>query len=227
MLVLNGENFCTVRPQGRMVPHFTNEWMKFARSVDEGREMAHYISSISDDTLLRVLSKFEEKGKVCSNSLVSKKWLNLGGRLVRKVKVCDWEFVKSGRILLRFSHVVDVDVDLILKLVGNVDGFYSSLVSDIWLTILAQGCKRMDDGWLSSVSYCENLKSLRLVSCKRIDGNPGLDEHLGSCRMLERLHMERCQLRDKESLRAVFLGAWRGKWGPLVAESKESGGWEE
>ncbi|GJV82349.1 F-box protein-like protein [Tanacetum coccineum] len=127
----------------------------------------------------------------------------------------------------------------ILKLVANVDGFYSSLVSDIGLTILAQGCKRlvklelrgcegsydgiravgqccqmleeltfcdhrMDDGWLSSVSYCENLKTLRLVSCKRIDGSPGLDEHLGSCRMLERLHMG-CQLRDKESLRAVFL----------------------
>nr|GEU96611.1 F-box protein At5g07670-like [Tanacetum cinerariifolium] len=303
-----------------------------------------YISTISDDTLLRVLARFEENGEICLNSLVSKKWLNLGGGLVRKVKVCDWEFVKSGRIFLRFPNVVDVDlvkasvvcgdmlrscgfslgrefgpfcvgsdvfvgkndnlllgvedVDLglkelvsmypnlrrlvvvncsdiglldvaercvilqelvlhccndqvllaigafqnlqILKLVGNVDGFYSSLVSDIGLTILAQGCKRlvklelrgcegsydgiraigqccqmleeltfcdhrMDDGWLSSVSYCENLKSLRLVSCKRIDGSPGLDEHLGSCRMLERLHMERCQLRDKESLRAVFL----------------------
>ncbi|KAI7735901.1 hypothetical protein M8C21_007397, partial [Ambrosia artemisiifolia] len=128
----------------------------------------------------------------------------------------------------------------ILKLVGTVDGFYSSLVTDIGLTILAQGCKRlvklelrgcegsydgiraigqccqmleeltvcdhrMDDGWLSAVSYCENLKSLRLVSCKRIDESPGLDEHLGCCRMLERLHLERCQLRDKQSLRAVFL----------------------
>ncbi|PWA72767.1 leucine-rich repeat domain, L domain-like protein [Artemisia annua] len=303
-----------------------------------------YISSISDDTLLRILAKFEEKGEICSNSLVSKKWLNLGGGLVRKVEVCDWGFVKSGRIFLRFPNVVDVDLvkasvvcgdklrscgfslgrefgpfcvgsdvfvgknenlllcvedvdsglkelvsmypnlrrlvvvncseigllDVaercvtlqelvlhccndqvlraiaafqnlqILKLVGNVDGFYSSLVSDIGLTILAQGCKRlvklelrgcegsyigiraigqccqmleeltfcdhrMDDGWLSGVSYCENLKSLRLVSCKRIDGSPGLDEHLGSFRMLERLHMERCQLRDKESLRAVFL----------------------
>nr|XP_043622428.1 F-box protein At5g07670-like [Erigeron canadensis] len=31
----------------------------------------------------------------------------------------------------------------ILKLSGTVDGFYSSLVSDIGLTILAQGCKRL------------------------------------------------------------------------------------
>ncbi|GJX84964.1 RNA-directed DNA polymerase, eukaryota, reverse transcriptase zinc-binding domain protein [Tanacetum coccineum] len=33
MLVLNREKVCTVRPQGRMVPHFTNG----ARSIDEGR----------------------------------------------------------------------------------------------------------------------------------------------------------------------------------------------
>ncbi|KAK1431591.1 hypothetical protein QVD17_08051 [Tagetes erecta] len=128
----------------------------------------------------------------------------------------------------------------ILKLIGTVDGLYCSLVSDIGLTILAQGCKRlvklelrgcegsydgiraigqccqmleeltfwdhrMDDGWLSALCYCENLKSLRLVSCKRIDQSPGLDEHLGCCRMLERVHLERCQLRDKQSLRALFL----------------------
>ncbi|KAJ9546242.1 hypothetical protein OSB04_025949 [Centaurea solstitialis] len=129
----------------------------------------------------------------------------------------------------------------ILKLIGSVDGLYSSLVSDIGLTILAQGCKRlvklelrgcegsydglraigqcchmleelalcdhrMDDGWLSALSYCQNLKILSLVSCKRIDQNPGLDEHLGCCRMLERLHLERCHLKEKQqSLRALFL----------------------
>ncbi|GJT48902.1 RNA-directed DNA polymerase, eukaryota [Tanacetum coccineum] len=38
MLVLNGERVCTVRPQRRMVPHFTYEGMKSARSIDEGRE---------------------------------------------------------------------------------------------------------------------------------------------------------------------------------------------
>ncbi|KAL8253289.1 hypothetical protein R6Q59_036982 [Mikania micrantha] len=128
----------------------------------------------------------------------------------------------------------------ILKLIGTIDGFYRSLVSDIGLTILAQGCKRlvklelrgcegsydgiraigeccqmleeltfcdhrMDDGWLSALSYCVNLKTLRLVSCKRIDQIPGLDEHLGCCQFLERLQLEKCQLRDKQSLRAVFL----------------------
>lgn len=127
----------------------------------------------------------------------------------------------------------------ILKLVGNVDGFYNSVVSDIGLTILAQGCKRlvklelfgcegsfdgikaigkccqmleeltfcdhrMDDGWVAALSYCENLKTLRFLSCKRIDSNPGLDEYLGSCPTIERLHLQKCQLRDKKSTAAMF-----------------------
>lgn len=127
----------------------------------------------------------------------------------------------------------------ILKLVGNVDGFYSSVVSDIGLTILAQGCQRlvklelsgcegsfdgikaigkccqmleeltlcdhrMDDGWLAALSYCENLKTLRFQSCKRIDPNPGLEEYWGSCPALERLHLQKCQFRDKKSIGAMF-----------------------
>lgn len=127
----------------------------------------------------------------------------------------------------------------ILKLVGSVDGFYGSLVSDIGLTILAQGCKRlvklelsgcegsfdgikaigqccqmleelticdhrMDGGWLAALSYCENLKTLKFLSCKRIDPSPGPDDYLGSCPALETLHLHKCQLRDKKSIRAMF-----------------------
>ncbi|KAI3705920.1 hypothetical protein L1987_76169 [Smallanthus sonchifolius] len=302
-----------------------------------------FTSLLSDETLLQILSKGVSKSGSHSNSLVSKTWLNLNGRLVKSIRVFDWRFLTSGRMFFRFPNLIDVDllhgsvvssnhtknwglsigrefgpfcidsdvflpnnlnllpvseVDLglqslssaypnlqrlvvancseigllnvaegcatlqelvlhhchdqvlrgiaafknlqILKLIGTVDGLYCSLVSDIGLTILAQGCKRlvklelrgcegsydgiraigqccqmleeltfcdhrMDDGWLSGLSYCENLKTLRLVSCKRIDQSPGLDEHLGCCRMLERLHLERCQLRDKQSFRAVFL----------------------
>lgn len=127
----------------------------------------------------------------------------------------------------------------ILKLVGVVEGLYSSVVSDIGLTILAQGCKRlvklelsgcegsfdgikaigqccqmleelticdhrMEDGWLAGLSYCENLKTFRLLSCKKIDSCPGPDVYLGSCPALERLHLQKCQLRDKKSARALF-----------------------
>ncbi|XP_076913044.1 F-box protein At5g51370-like [Bidens hawaiensis] len=128
----------------------------------------------------------------------------------------------------------------VLKLVGVVDGFYKSVVSDRGLTILAQGCKRllklelqgceggyegvkaigeccqmleeltfcdhrMDNGWLSALSYFESLKCLKFVSCKGIDLNRELDEHLGVCPVLQSLHLERCQLRDTQTVRALFV----------------------
>ncbi|KAI8536353.1 hypothetical protein RHMOL_Rhmol10G0250600 [Rhododendron molle] len=253
-------------------------------------------------------------------------WLNLQGRLIRSIKLLDWEFLVSGRLFARFLNLIHVDVvngcvispksssgisltqktvsfhvdynvfpsgfvpenyllsvdevdfglrslasgypnlrklmvinaselgllsiaevcptlqelELhkcndqvlreiaacqnlqILKLVGNVDGFYGSLVSDIGLTIMAQGCRRlvklelsgcegsydgikaigqccqmleeltlashrMEGGWLSALSYCENLKTLKFQSCQRIDCSPGPDEHLGYCSTLDHL----------------------------------------
>ena len=129
----------------------------------------------------------------------------------------------------------------IVKLIGFVDGFFGSVVSDIGLTILAQGCRRlvrlelcgcegsydgikaigqccqmleeltlsdhkMDGGWLAAVSFCGNLKILELQSCKgSIDSCPGPDEHVGSCPALEALHLQRCQMRDKQAVRALFL----------------------
>lgn len=128
----------------------------------------------------------------------------------------------------------------ILKLTGSVEGLYDSGVTDIGLTILAQGCRRlvklelsgsegsydgikaigqccqmleeltlcahkMDGGWLAALSYCSNLKTLKLRSCDNIDSYPGPDEHLGSCPTLEELYLEHCQMRDKESSKALFL----------------------
>ncbi|KAJ8748107.1 hypothetical protein K2173_009237 [Erythroxylum novogranatense] len=278
---------------------------------------------LNDDILLKILSLLPSSQK-SYNFLVCKRWLNLQGRLVRSLKVLDWEFLESGRLITRFPNLNRVDlirgcipapydssiwlshkvlsmpidsvvsgfvqnwriceenllpveiVDRgleklvvigaselgllsvaegcstlqelelhkcndnllrgiaacenlqILKLVGKVDGFYNSLVSDVGLTILAQGCKRlvklelsgcecclmleeltlsdhrMGDGWLAALSYCENLKTLRFLSCKRIDPSPGPDEYLGSCPALERLHLQKCQLRNKKSVRAMF-----------------------
>ncbi|KAK4789238.1 hypothetical protein SAY86_020557 [Trapa natans] len=297
---------------------------------------------LSDETLLRILSKLPGS-QLLSISLVCKRWLNLQGRLVRSIKVLDWAFIESGRLIERFPNLTHVDlsrccvissrnsgillhhgdlslhlstefspicrileenllsVDVIdrgvrliaggcpnlsklvvvgasevglisvakecltlqelelhrcsddalrgiagcrnlqiLKLVGCVEGFHWELVSDIGLTILAQGCKRlvrlelsgcagsfdgvkaigqccqmleeltlcdhrMDGGWLAGLSYCENLKTLRLQSCRSIDSNPGPDEHMGSCPALESLHLQKCHSRDKMGMRAVFL----------------------
>lgn len=297
---------------------------------------------LSDEILLKIISKLPNS-QAKSNSLVSKRWLNLQGRLIRSLKIFDLNFVLSGRLIHRFPNLTHVDlvpstfvvypqkgsvlvshrvvsmrVDTgwcfgfteerksllpveaidkglkevakgcpnlrklevtggseaglvtigeecvtlmelelhkcndnvlrgvaacrnlqVVKLIGSVDGFYESVVSDIGLTILAQGCKRlvklelvgcegsfdgikaigscclmleelvfvdhrMDDGWLAGVSFCENLKTLRFVSCKVIDGNPGLEEHLGFCVALESLHFQKCQLRNKNTMGAVF-----------------------
>ncbi|KAH7576273.1 hypothetical protein JRO89_XS01G0025600 [Xanthoceras sorbifolium] len=128
----------------------------------------------------------------------------------------------------------------VVKLIGCVDGFYNSVVSDIGLTLLAQGCRRlvklelcgcegsydgikaigqccqmleeltlcdhkMDGGWLAALSFCGNLKTLRLQSCKGIDLSPGPREHLGSCLAIEELHLERCHMKDREGVEALFL----------------------
>ncbi|CAE6090158.1 unnamed protein product [Arabidopsis arenosa] len=295
---------------------------------------------LPDLILIRVIEKIP-KSQRKNLSLVCKRWFKLHGRLVRSLKVSDWEFLASGRLISRFPNLDTVDlvsgclisppnsgilvnhrivsftvgvgsyqswsffeenllsVDIverglkaltggcsnlrklvvtntselgllnvaeecsrlqelelhkcsdsvllgigafenlqILRLVGNVDGLYNSLVSDIGLMILAQGCKRlvklelvgceggfdgikeigeccqmleeltvcdhkMESGWLGGLRYCENLKTLKLVSCKKIDNDP--DECLSCCcPALERLHLEKCQLRDKNTVKALF-----------------------
>ncbi|KAL9228842.1 hypothetical protein vseg_004378 [Gypsophila vaccaria] len=298
---------------------------------------------ISDESLVIVLSKVPVSEHL-SISLVCKRWYYVLGKVRERVRVLDWEYLVSGRLVGRFgnlrvvdlvggcfssgvviSHrVVKINVDVrwidedecvglvgkdrgilrsdvvdeglrligkgcpnlrklsvvgpgeeglgyvagrclmlqelevhccgdvalrgvtrfrnlqILKLGGCVEGLYESVVSDIGLTILAQGCRRlvklelsgcegsydgikaigqcclmleeltvcgdrMGGGWLSGLSYCGNLKTLRVQSCRSVDVCPGLDDHLGSCPMLEELYLERCHVRDRESTRALFV----------------------
>ncbi|KAL5999838.1 hypothetical protein ACLOJK_005590 [Asimina triloba] len=313
-----------------------------------GPHQADPTSLLSDWLLLYILSLLPPS-QHAANSLVCRRWLSLSGRLVRRLRLLDWEFLESRRLIDRFPNLTDVDLvpacvdeshnssilitnrfvslhldgdlgddedddpgffvqarhflpsvsvddglrvlasgcpnlrrlalvaateaglaavarscptlqelelhrcsDLslraisacgnlqILKLVGFVDGFYDSTVSDIGLTILAHGCKRlvklelcgcegsydgisaigkccpmleelticdnrMDGGWLAGLSFCANLKALRLLGCKRIDSEPGPVEHLGSCLTLERLQLQQCQLRNKDGVNALFL----------------------
>lgn len=329
-------------PSPRPQPPFPNLRLQSEKTPFLDRSIGDRTLLLTDDILLRILYKLP-KSQQNPNSLVCKRWLNLQGRLVRSVKVLDWKFLESGRLISRFPNLNHVnliygcmvsppnsaillshkvasvhinsdfeaksflhekyflsdevidrglkalangcpnlrklvviagsqlgllsvaeechtlqDLELhqcsdnalraiaacenlqVLKLIGNVDGIYSSSsVSDIGLTILAQGCKRlvkleltgcegsydgikaigqccqmleeltlcdhrMDGGWLAALSYCENLKSLKIRSCKVIDQTPGPNEYLGYCQTLERLHLQKCQLRDKHSVKALF-----------------------
>ncbi|PPD83202.1 hypothetical protein GOBAR_DD19872 [Gossypium barbadense] len=141
---------------------------------------------------------------------------------------------------LALKGISGIKILQVMKLIGSVNGFYDSTISDIGLTLLAQGCKRlvklelcgcegsydgvkaigqccqmleelsfydhrMDGGWLAGLSYCSNLKTLKLKSCKNTDTSPGADEHLGTCLTLEELHLQQCHIRDKQSVKALFL----------------------
>lgn len=361
--------------------------------IDYPKLVSDRTSLLSDEILLQILSRFSQSQRN-SNSLVSKRWLDLHGSLVRSVKLLDWDFLLSGRIFKRFPnlthvnlvnacvlspqdsyilltnrvvsfhidsnvcrikpnipciyhsevvsreckmcadfnttpmsrvpvsrktsdskrytdsnvltktlvsercilsvHEVELGLKILasrypnlgklvvvnacelgllsvaeecpvlqelelhmcndqvlraiaafrnlqtLKLIGNVVGIYNSLVSDLGLTILAQGCKsllkleligcggsyegmkaigqcclmleeltlsdhRFEGVWLPALAYFDNLKTLRVLSCKSIDHGLSDDELLDFCPTLERLHLERCQLRDKQSVGALFL----------------------
>ncbi|KAG0503005.1 hypothetical protein HPP92_003077 [Vanilla planifolia] len=130
----------------------------------------------------------------------------------------------------------------ILRLVASLNGIYDGPgVSDIGLTILAHGCKRlvklelggceasfdgisaigscclmleeltiwddrrMEGGWFAALPYCANLKTLRLLSCRKIDGLLEPLEDLGSCPAIERFQLHHCHFRDKTSLKALFI----------------------
>ncbi|KAL1565204.1 F-box protein-like protein isoform X1 [Salvia divinorum] len=300
-------------------------------------------SLLSDQILLKILSNLP-KSQRDSNCLVSKRWLNLQGRLVTSIKLLDWYFLVSGRLLLRFPNLVKIDlvngcilspqnlgVSVTNELVsfhGGSDCFHrrdwfspenyalsgeeidrgvrvlaagfpnltklvvmnatemgvltlaeecpklqelelrmcsdrvlrgiaacqnlqilqlSGSVSDVGLIILAQGCKKltklelngcrggyegvkaigqccslldeltltnldMEDGWMLGLPFCESLKSLRLVSCKKIssdvsdksDANDD-DDDLGYCPVIKNLRLDKCQMRDKKSLTDLFL----------------------
>ncbi|GLJ54131.1 hypothetical protein SUGI_1159520 [Cryptomeria japonica] len=71
------------------------------------------------------------------------------------------------------------------------------------LTLIDQ---KFYEGWIAALSFCRNLKTLRLESCRGIDPNPGPIEHLGFCPALQRLQLVRCKLReDKVGFCALVL----------------------
>uniref|UniRef100_A0A1J3HVB7 F-box protein n=1 Tax=Noccaea caerulescens TaxID=107243 RepID=A0A1J3HVB7_NOCCA len=238
--------------------------------------------SLPDSLLLKILGKLPEpQNGDCS--LVCKRWLNLQGRRVRTMKVFDWDFLLSGKLVSRFPKLTSVDLsnacvnpprksgvllchksisfhissdstdwdfvernllhsemvdrglrvlgrggcDLLklvvinatelgllslagdccdlqelelqkcndnllrgiaafenlraLRLIGTVDGLYSSSVSDIGLTILAQGCKRLVklelsgcegsfDGVKAIGQCCELLEDVSICDHRMDDG---------------------------------------------------------
>ncbi|GER44882.1 2-N-acetylglucosaminyltransferase [Striga asiatica] len=334
-----------ISKSGSTTPHSESEPESDSSSFNPPTAAPDYISLLSDELLLRVFGKIPDTKQHVSNCLVCRRWCLLCGKLVRSVRLLDWEFLDSGRLTFRFPNLFDIDIvpaciksernsgvllstkllgvyvnssvlecngffvrkrdvldcadvdgglrilskgvrnlrraalinfteeglsclaeecellqelelhccgDFALKgihkcrnlqvlnLIGRLNGVYDSTITDIGLTILAQECRRlvklelvgcegsydgikaigvccpmleeltlgdhrMEGGWLSALSFCGNLKTLRIQSCRFFDKNPGPDEHIGFSPMLEELHLSRCQMRDKGGIWALFL----------------------
>ncbi|KAI9121868.1 hypothetical protein K1719_007258 [Acacia pycnantha] len=64
---------------------------------------------LSDELLLKILAKLPDSERN-SNSLVCKRWLNLQGRIARSIKVLDWNFILSGRLIHRFPNLNHFDL---------------------------------------------------------------------------------------------------------------------
>ncbi|KAH8965073.1 hypothetical protein BDL97_04G099900 [Sphagnum fallax] len=74
----------------------------------------------------------------------------------------------------------------------------------IMLEELTLSNKGFYEGWVAALSFLSCLKTLRLEGCKQIDRNPGPVQLLGRCSAIERLHLERCDLRDRVGFAALL-----------------------
>uniref|UniRef100_A0A251VG20 Putative leucine-rich repeat domain, L domain-like protein n=1 Tax=Helianthus annuus TaxID=4232 RepID=A0A251VG20_HELAN len=106
---------------------------------------------------------------------------------------------------LELCSCTDLDLKGLAGCEGSCDGIKAIGQCCQMMEELTLCDHKLEDAWLAALSYCTNLKTLKFQSCKFIDPNPGPSEHLGSCPTLEELYLERCQLRDKQGLGALFL----------------------
>jgi len=88
---------------------------------------------------------------------------------------------------------------------GSYDGIAAIGQCCVMLEELTLSNHGLDQGWTAALSFCSNLKTLRFQSCGKIDPNPGPVEHLGCCPAIERLQVQRCNVRDKQGLAALLV----------------------
>ncbi|GLJ18705.1 hypothetical protein SUGI_0333640 [Cryptomeria japonica] len=88
---------------------------------------------------------------------------------------------------------------------GSYDGIAAIGRCCFMLEELTLSNHNLDEGWIASLSFCNNLKTLRLQGCRRIDSNPGPVEHLGCCPALETLQLQRCNMSDRQGSAALML----------------------
>lgn len=88
---------------------------------------------------------------------------------------------------------------------GSYDGIAAIGQCCVMLEELTLSKHGLDQGWTAALSFCSNLKTLRLQSCGIIDPDPGPVEHLGCCPAIEKLQIQRCNVRDKQGFAALLV----------------------
>lgn len=209
--------------------------------------------SLSDSLLLKILQKLPQSQNH-DLSLVCKRWLALQGRRLRTLKLYDWDFLLSGKLLSRFPKLTDLDlgnacitptrnsgilvchksisfhissdssnwdfveenllqsemVDRGLRVLGRGSCDLIKLVvinaTELGLLGLAEDCSdlrelelhKCSDNLLRGIAACENLRALRLVAS--VDGlysssvsDIGLTILAQGCKRLVKLELSGCE----------------------------------
>ncbi|GKB80004.1 LRR receptor-like serine/threonine-protein kinase FLS2 [Tanacetum coccineum] len=130
-LGLSGKSICTVRPQGCMVPHFTNGGMESARSIDDEREtvisqttgmyFALYSININNKSSLTVPQPVTQLGYISSLNSVTGLLCFYGSRQdVMDEKIVVLWNPSVGKAVSIISNSLLLRMDLLLLVLGFV-----------------------------------------------------------------------------------------------------------
>lgn len=165
-------------------------------------------SLLSDSILLHIFSLLPAS-QHNPNSLVCKRWLSLHGRLYRSLKLLDWKFLSSGRLIARFPELQDVD--LVPASFESPAGSSSIVLTHPFISIplspdfsagqflhdeLLLPPETIDAGLRTLSHGCPNLRKLVLIA----GTDAGLDRVASHCPMLQELELHRC---TDDTLRAI------------------------
>jgi F-box/leucine-rich repeat protein 2/20 len=131
---------------------------------------------------------------------VCKKWSKISGRLVRSLKVLDWDFLESGRLVYRFPNLSEVNiVPACIHMPRNSGITLSNKYVSVHVCsqIVHDGfirkndmlqAKVVDKGIQILVQGCTNLRKLVLIGATE----EGLSCVAEECYMLQELELHSC-----------------------------------
>lgn len=154
-------------------------------------------SFFGDDVLIRILQHFKDSPSLKSLSLVNRRWLRLLGLLKTNIKLLEWSFLESGRLVQRFPNLSEVDLSPSwtgsrTDSKGNPN-FSSVMMSHNNVTIRLRAesnnpfdlDRSIDEQWPTPISFdrglyklvrgCSKLRSVCVVDVQRLGSTRSFD----------------------------------------------------